>query len=145
MSHRVPGPALAALPLLIVGALVLPSCGDTYFDTSATTAPPTVATTFAPVAGDTPLPELFSELDSLMRRLDEKIVEDEGDDAALARLEEVWAVAEQQIRDRDPDDLYPFEQAMTLARSGVERRRPADASKGYKLLVAAVDTYDTPA
>jgi hypothetical protein len=87
---------------------------------------------------------LFDELDVLMRRLDELIVEDAGDDAALARIEDVWAVTEQQIRERDPDDLYPFEQAITLARSGVERRRPADASKGYKLLVAAVDAYDTP-
>jgi hypothetical protein len=143
--RRLRGPARPALPLVIVGALTLAACGETYVDSSATTAPSTVATTLAPVAAGTPLPELFGELDELMRRLDELIVDDEGDDAALARIEEVWAVAEQQIRDRDPDDLYPFEQAITLARSGVERRRPADASKGYKLLVSAVDTYDTPA
>lgn len=145
MSRRLRGPALPALPLVLVGALTLAACGGTYVDTTATTAPTTGATTLAPVDAATPLPELFAELDQLMRRLDELIVEDEGDDAALARIEEVWAVAEQQIRERDPDDLYPFEQAITLARSGVERRRPADASKGYKLLVTAVGTYDTPA
>lgn len=145
MSRRLPGPALSVRSLVIVGALTLAACGDTYVDTSATTAPPTVATTLSPVAAGTPLPELFGELDQLMRRLDELIVEDDGDDAALSRIEEVWAVAEQQIRERDPDDLYPFEQAIVLARSGVERRRPADASKGYKLLVTAVDTYDVPA
>jgi hypothetical protein len=145
VRRRLRGPAIPALPLLIVGVLTLASCGDTYVDTSATTAPSTAAAPPAPVAAGTPLPELFGELDDLMRRLDELIVEDDGDDAALARIEEVWAVAEQQIRERDPDDLYPFEQAITLARSGVERRRPADASKGYKLLVTAVGTYDTPA
>ena len=145
MSPIAPRSARAVLPLLVVGALTLTACGDTYVDTEATTAPPTVATTLPPVAADTPLPELFAELDGLMRRLDELIVEDEGDDAALDRIESVWRVTEQQIRDRDPDDLYPFEQAITLARTGVERRRPADASKGYKLLVAAIDTYDVPA
>lgn len=132
----------AVAPLVLVGTLVLAGCGDTYLDSSATTAPITVATTLAPVATDTPLPELFAELDGLMRGLDEQIIENETDDATLARIEEVWGVAEPQIRDRDPDDLFPFEQAITLARSGVERRRPADASKGYKLLVTAVGTYD---
>ena len=81
-----------------------------------------------------------------MRRLDEQIVEGKGEQvASLDRIESVWTVAEQQIRAADPDDLFPFEQAITLVRSGVERRRPADASKGYKLLVAAVAEYDAPA
>jgi hypothetical protein len=136
---------LIVAPALLLGALALCSCGETYFDSSATTAPSTVATTLPALAVDTPLPALFAELDALMRRLDEQILEGAGDDAALARIEEVWDVAEPQIRARDPDDLFPFEQAIVLARSGVERRRPADASKGYKLLVTAVNEYDTTA
>jgi hypothetical protein len=129
-------------PWVVLVVLAVSACGETYVDTGATTAPSIVATTLPPVAADTPLTELFAELGGLMNTLDDQIVDDVGDDAALARIEDVWAVAEQQIRDRDPDDLFPFEQAITLARSGVERRRPADASKGYKLLVAAVDAYD---
>lgn len=127
---------------VVLGALVLGACGQTYVDSTATTAPATAETVLPPVARDAPLGELFVELDSLMRRLDERIVEDDGDQAALDRIEEVWDAAEQQIRDRDPDDLFPFEQAIALARTGVERRRPNDASKGYKLLVTAVDHYD---
>jgi hypothetical protein len=50
-------------------------------------------------------------------------------------------VDERQIRAADPDDVFNFEQAIDLARSGVERRRPADASKGYKILVGVVDAY----
>ena len=61
----------------------------------------------------------------------------------MARIDELWDVAETQIRERDPDDLFPFEQAIELARSGVERRRPADASKGYKVLIAAIAAYPT--
>jgi hypothetical protein len=134
-------PRALATALLVVGALVLTACGDTYVDTAATTAPPAAATTLAPVAPDAPLTELLAELDTLMRGLDEEIIDDERDDVTLARIEDVWDVAEQQIRDRDPDDLFPFEQAVLLARTGVERRRPADASKGYRLLVTAISTY----
>lgn len=134
--------ALLAAPFLVIGALALSACGTTYVDTGATTAPPAATTTLAPVADDAPLADLLAELDTLMRRLDEEIVDDERDEATLARIEEVWEVAEQQIRDRDPDDLFPFEQAILLARTGVERRRPADASKGYRLLVTAISTYE---
>lgn len=132
----------AALPLVLIGVFVLPACSATYVESSATTGPVTVATTLPPIAPDAPLADLFAELDRLMRRLDEQIVEDVGDDETMARIDAVWAVAEREIRDRDPDDLFAFEQAMILVHSGVERRRPADASKGYKLLVAAVDEYD---
>jgi hypothetical protein len=144
VSVRRPG-ALVAAPAVFVGALVLAACGTTYVDSSVTTPSSVAATTLPPVSADAPLPELFTELDGLMRRLDEQIVEAKGDQAALARIEAVWVVTEQQIRENDPDDLFPFEQAITLVRSGVERRRPADASKGYKLLVAAVAEYDTAA
>lgn len=145
MSGRRPG-ALVAAPLVLVGALALGACGTTYVDSSVTVPSSVAATTLPPIAADTPLPELFGELDALMRRLDEQIVEGKGEQqASLDRIESVWAVTEQQIRAADPDDLFPFEQAITLVRSGVERRRPADASKGYKLLVAAVAEYDVPA
>jgi hypothetical protein len=145
VSVRRPG-ALVAAPIVLVGALALGACGTTYVDSSVTVPSSVAATTLPPIAADAPLPELFAELDTLMRRLDEQIVEGKGEqDASLERIESVWAVAEQQIRAADPDDLFPFEQAITLVRSGVERRRPADASKGYKLLVAAVAEYDAPA
>ena len=76
-----------------------------------------------------------------MRHLDEQIVDDENVPATMTRLDQLWNVAEQKIRDRDPDDLFPFQQAIDLAHSGAERRRPADASKGYKVLIAAIDAY----
>jgi hypothetical protein len=132
--------------LTLVAVLTAGACGTTYVDSEVTTPPtgPVVTTTLAPVAADAPLDDVLTEVESLMQHLDEQIIDRDTPDATLARLEELWAVAEQQIRDRDPDDLFPYEQAMTLARSGVQRNRPADASKGYRLLVAAlaVDTVD---
>jgi hypothetical protein len=143
VSPRRPG--ALAVPLVAVGALTLGACGTTYVDSSVTIPSSVAATTLPAVPADTPLPELFTQLDALMRGLDEQIVQAKGEQDALARIEQVWAVTEQQIRGNDPDDLFPFEQAITLVRSGVERRRPADASKGYKLLVAAIAEYDTAA
>jgi hypothetical protein len=126
----------------VAAVLTLGACGTTYIDTSKTT-PPTgdVTTTRAPVAADTPLAALLGDIETLMRHFDEQIVDQEDVPETMARIEQVWDVAEAQIRDRDPDDLFPFEQAIDLARSGADRRRPADASKGYKVLVAAIDAY----
>ena len=126
----------------VAAVLTLGACGTTYIDTSKTT-PPTgdVTTTRAPVAADTPLAALLGDIETLMRHFDEQIVDQEDVPETMARIDELWDVAEQQIRDRDPDDVFPFQQAIDLARSGAERRRPADASKGYKVLIAAIAAY----
>ena len=127
----------------VAAVLTLGACGTTYIDTSKTVPPSidTSTTTLAPVAPDTPLPSLLDDIQALMQHLDEQIVDREHVPETIARIDELWAVAEQQIRDRDPDDLFPFQQAIDLARSGAERRRPADASKGYKVLIAAIAAY----
>ena len=127
----------------VAAMLTLGACGTTYIDTSKT-VPPTgdvATTTLAPIPADTPLPTVLGDIESLMRHLDEQIVDQEQVPETMARIDQLWDVAEQQIRDRDPDDLFPFQQAIDLARSGAERRRPADASKGYKVLIAAIAAY----
>jgi hypothetical protein len=122
--------------------LTLGACGTTYVDSSVTVAPSAVVTsTLPPVRADAPLGDLLGDIEALMLHLDEQIVDQQDVDATMLRIEALWDVAEAQIRDRDPDDLFPFEQAIDLARSGAERRRPADASKGYKILTAAIDAY----
>jgi hypothetical protein len=129
----------------LVVVLATGACGTTYLDADVTVAPTasTPSTTQAAVSTDAPVGDLLAQMESLMLHLDEDIVDRSAPEATLARLEDLWAVAERQIRRRDPDDLYPYEQAMTLARSGVERNRPADASKGYKLLVTAIAAEST--
>ena len=122
--------------------LTLGACGTTYIDTSKTT-PPTgeVTTTLPPVAADTPLPTLLGDIQTLMAHLDEQIVDEDHVPQTMTRIDELWSVAEQHIRDRNPDELFPFQQAIDLAHSGADRRRPADASKGYKVLIAAIAAY----
>lgn len=127
----------------MAAVLTLGACGTTYIDSSVTVPPTadTTTTTLAPVAADAPLDTLLGDIESLMRHLDEQIVDQEDVAHTMARIEQLWDVAEAQIRARDPDDLFAFEQAIDLARSGAERVRPADASKGYKVLIAAIDAY----
>ncbi len=73
--------------------------------------------------------------------LDERIIDRRDPTGTLARLLDIWRAAEVQIRRNDPDDVYNFQQAINLARSGVERQRPADASKGYKIIVDVIADY----
>jgi hypothetical protein len=84
---------------------------------------------------------LLGDIETLMAHLDEQIVDEDHVPQTMTRIDELWDVAEQHIRDRNPDDLFPFQQAIDLAHSGAERRRPADASKGYKVLIAAIAAY----
>ena len=76
-----------------------------------------------------------------MRDLDERIIADDEAASTMARIDQLWDVAERRIRADDPDDVFNFEQAIELARTGVERRRPADASKGYKIVTDVIDAY----
>ena len=123
---------------------MLAACGETYIDTSVTvpnTSPDATQPTFAPVVADTPLDQLLVEIETLMSTLDEQVIDNRGADATMARIDELWREAELQIRRDNPDDVYNFSQTIDLARIGVQRRRPADISKGYKLLTDVVDAY----
>ena len=135
-------PAAGAIALAAV--LTLGACGTTFIDeTVATvdTSPTATTTTLVPVDADAPIAELLAEIETLMFDLDERIIEEDGQFATFDRIEELWVAAERQIRRNDPDDVYNFGQAIELARTGVDRRRPADASKGYKILTDVIDAY----
>jgi hypothetical protein len=124
--------------------LTLGACGTTYIDTGVTvpdTSPTATTTTLAPVDPDAPLDELLGEIQTLMVDLDERIIDRRDPAGTLTRLLQLWRAAESQIRRNDPDDVYNFQQAIDLARSGVERQRPADASKGYKIFADVAEAY----
>ena len=134
----------AAGAFALAAVLTLGACGTTFVDESIAadeTSADDSTTTTTPVDPTAPLDELLAEVEALMFDLDQRVIDRDGDVAALARINALWAVAEREIRADDPDDLFNFEQAIELARSGVERRRPADASKGYKILVDVNDAY----
>jgi hypothetical protein len=128
----------------LAAVLTLGACGTTYVDTDVTvpdTTPDATTSTLPAVDPNAPLPELLAEILLLMSDLDERIIDERDQIETFQRIDELWTAAEGQIRAADPNDVFNFEQAIELARSGVERRRPADASKGYKILVDVVDAY----
>lgn len=130
--------------IALVAVLTLGACGTTYVDTRITvpdTSPDATSTTLPAVAPDAPLADLLAEIELRMSDLDERIIDERGHVTTLQRIDELWTLAERQIRDADPNDVFNFEQAVELARSGVERRRPADASKGYKIFAGVADAY----
>lgn len=131
-TARVAVLALATLP-------VAAACGRTYVEESADTT--IVTTTTTPVDVDAPIDDLLDQIEVLMSDLDRRIVDQDAQVETMQRIDELWQVAEGRIRSADPDDVFNFEQAIELARSGVDRRRPADASKGYKILTDVVDSY----
>lgn len=132
-----------ARTLVLAAVLTLGACGTTYVDTDVTVpdTDPTGRTTLPAIAPDAPLGDVLAEIERLMSDLDERIIDEREHVETFVRIADLWAVAERQIRAADPDDVFNFEQAVELARSGVERRRPADASKGYKIFVDVADAY----
>ncbi len=133
---------LAVGAIALAAAITLGACGTTFIDETVATVDtsPTVTTTTLPaVDPDAPLPELLVEIETLMFDLDERIIEEDRQVETFDRIDELWVAAESQIRRNDPEDVYNFGQAIELARTGVERRRPADASKGYKIIADVID------
>lgn len=100
-----------------------------------------VVTTFdpdRPLPADATLADLFPMLLTSWRGLDQRVIDGDATDT-LARLEATWAAAAPLVRADHPSSLFGLEQAIDLARSAVERRRPADASKGYRLAIELTD------
>jgi hypothetical protein len=125
--------ALVAVAAL---AFALTGCGTTTVDPSIAAS----ADTSAPISADASLVDLVGELADSMRHLDEEVIEGDDDDATLARIEEIWAFAEPLAEAHSAGLHFGLLQSVDLARTSVERRRPADASKGYKIVADLLGT-----
>ena len=129
-----------------VAVLTISACGSTYVDdellaesaaaTSTTTTPPAATAMTAPETIPTSdVAAAVTELRSLLDALSDAVVDDDDDAAALLTdVDRVWAELEPALRADHPEALFPVEQAVLLATTSVERRRPADASKGALIL-----------
>jgi hypothetical protein len=136
---------------VVIAALISTGCGETYDladrpERSQTPTPGAVATTLVdpldvPIDMDADLLALFQEMLETWRGLDQRIIDANRAPDALIRLETLWAQAEPVIRQERPAALFGFTQALDLARSAVDRRRPADASKGLLILTNLVNNW----
>jgi hypothetical protein len=121
--------------------LLLTACGTTTVDQSIVESADTgVTTTLPPIRSDAPLVDLVRDLADTMRHLDEEVIEGDTDDATLARIDAIWVIAKPLAREHSIDMEFGLEQSVSLARTSVERRRPADASKGYKIVADLLAT-----
>jgi hypothetical protein len=130
----------------VVAVLTISACGSTYVDdellagsaaaNSTTSTPPADTTTSAPIGAPTgDVAAAVTQLRSLLDALSDAVVDDDDDAAALlANVDQLWAEIEPTLRADHPEALFPVEQAVLLATTSVERRRPADASKGALIL-----------
>jgi hypothetical protein len=128
---------------VVVLALTAPlaACSETTVDPGITASPSGEATTtvFSP-AGTTA--ELLDELVAESGRLSDLVVENEGQRTALVRIETLWLLVRDDIAAERADLLPGFESAIGLLRTGVERRRPADADKAHNNLRMLVAAYE---
>jgi hypothetical protein len=126
----------------VITTVALVGCGETYVDESLidpTTAPDPTMTAAAgadgadPDAGD--LATALTRIDDALDRLSDAVADDpELAGQLLAAIDSAWAAVEDDVRAEHPDQLFGMQQAIDLAHSAVTRKRPADASKAWKIL-----------
>jgi hypothetical protein len=129
----------------VITAVALVGCGETYVDESlidpTTTAPDqTTAEADGADGADTDaapddLATALSRIDDALDRLSDAVADDpELAGELLATIDSAWASVEDGVRAEHPDQLFGIQQAIDLAHSAVTRKRPADASKAWKIL-----------
>lgn len=139
------GPTLVAVPRVVVPLVVvlagLSGCGETYIEqrATATTAPAVTppSVTFAPVAADAPVDELLELLSVQMSGLSEQIINDDDTTATMGRIDELEALLDDAL-EQDPTTAGNVAAVISLARTGVDERHPADADKAARSLNAII-------
>lgn len=86
--------------------------------------------------------ELLAGLLEEATTLSEAIIENEGDNEILARVDAYWEAAEPAVADQDEALAGNIDRAVAMMHTGVERRRPADADKATINLRTLIAAYD---
>jgi hypothetical protein len=120
----------------------LPACSPTTFDSSATTTVAPVSTTTLPSG---PASELLPRLRDTMLTLSSYIgpgpdgSTKSGKNEVLAEIEALWSAAETEVVSMSAESAESIGRMVDLARTAVERNRPADADKAAKYAGAVID------
>lgn len=96
-----------------------------------------VATTLVGGAAADLLPEMAAE----MSRLSGLIGESTTDDESFARIESIWTTIRPEIAETRPELVDGIGATVDMARTAVDRTRPADADKAFSILTDLVDNY----
>lgn len=85
--------------------------------------------------------DLLPELAIEMSRLGSLVAEGDGDDDAFARIQTIWDRIRPEIEAERPELLNGIMATIDMARTAVQRTRPADADKAFSLLTNLVDQF----
>lgn len=139
----------AALVAVVAATIVTIGCATTVDEQPAAGDGTLLAGTFvdesapattAPIAGSAA--ELLPEMAATMSQLSALIAEGgNDDDAALASIVAMWAAARDEVESTRPELVGGIETTVEMSRTAVERRRPADADKAFRLLTQLVDNF----
>lgn len=132
------------LTALVIAAST--ACAPTTYDTSVSTSSTVAPTTTLPSG---PVEELLRRLATAMEELSSYIGPDQsgrtpaGKADQLALIESIWSAVETAITSDDPDAADSLGRMVDLARTAVERNRPADADKAARFAGQVIEEYLT--
>lgn len=134
---------LALVSAAIAASIVLSSCADTVIEADPS-APAEGSvelrpTTTVPIVGTAS--ELLPQIGAEMRLLSAQISGDGDEQATLARIEAIWAVAEPEVEASRRDIAGGVRTSIAMARTAVTRIRPADADKALSIFRDLADRY----
>lgn len=133
--------AVRATGLTLGLVVVLGACAPTTYETSAPTT--LVVTTTTLPSG--PASELLVRLRASMLSLSSYIGPNasgsttSGKNEVLAEIEALWDAAETEVTSMSPESAVSIGRMVDLARTAVERNRPADADKAAKFAGTVID------
>jgi hypothetical protein len=138
----------AVLGACVAGSTVLAACATTVDAPAAGDQAPLEAGTIVdddapevtePLVGSPT--ELLPDLAAEMSRLGSQIAENGDDDGTLARIERLWAAVRAEVETERPELVGGIDTTVAMSVTAVERRRPADADKAFRLLTDLVDNF----
>ncbi|MGA9276981.1 hypothetical protein [Ilumatobacter sp.] len=107
-------------------------------DTGEIVDPGAPATTFV-IEGSAA--DLLPEIGIEMSRLSAEIAGDGDEDATIAGIEAMWAAIIDEVESTHPELVDGIQVTIVMARTAVDRNRPADGDKAFGLLNDFVDDY----
>ena len=127
---------------LVAVGFIFAACAETTVDPNAaedSVGDNSVPATTPAVVGTAN--ELLPEMATEMSRLSAQIAAEGGEEATLARIEEIWIVIRPEVEGDQPGLVVAIDTTVDMARTAVVRIRPADADKAFQLLTDLVDRY----
>jgi hypothetical protein len=95
----------------------------------------------APAAVEGSAADLLPEIGIEMSRLSAEIAGDGDEDQTIALIESQWDAIQAEVEETSPGLVSGIQTTIEMARTAVDRNRPADADKAFILLNDFIDDF----